>query len=333
LMVFFVFPLHYFVYVLQLPLIKNLFHHYSIFIYQAVKFLIGIFGIDIKTAKILSKINIDFIDLRFMSLWFTFLFIATVLVLVRNLKKKLLYISIGVVLIIILNIGRITFFSLAVYYDYSVMTICIIRKFFHLTLECSLIVLMFILIRSNFSFKKLMIKNFNLEKEYVRNILVAILVCLLVFRGINFFIDLNIIHIRHYLQTGILKIAEYFLVFIGYSPAIAPHHYLRGDNVAIGIGYGCVGVNLMLLFTSIIVISGGRVVYQFIFILIGIVAIYLINVLRISLLYIYSVHGIKIGSFMTLHEVFNFAVYFLVFLMWVLWFNKFWNRGVARTKY
>jgi exosortase/archaeosortase family protein len=333
LLVFFLYPRNYFDYFLQIPFTKNLIHHYSIFIYQAASLLDGLFGIDITSAKIINKIGVDFIDLRYMSLWYTFLFVAIILILVGKPKKKLLYIIIGVFVLVFLNIIRITFLTLALYYDFSEMAVFIVRKLIQLFLECSFIVLIFILIKSNFSFKKLLIKNFSLEKAYVRNVLIAMLVCLLVFRGINFFIDMNIIHIRHYLQTGILKIAEYFLAYIGYSPSIAPRHYLRGDNVAVGIGYVCVGVNLMLLFASIIVISGGRIIYQIIFILFGCAAIYLINVMRISLLYIYAAHGIRIGSFMTVHEIFNFLVYFLVFLMWILWFNKFWNRGIVSTKY
>jgi exosortase/archaeosortase family protein len=333
LLVFFFYPRNYFDYVLQIPLIKNLIHQYSVFLYQAVKFLDGLLGIDISNAKIVSKIDIDFIDLRYMSLWYTFLFIAIVLILVSDQKKKLLYVSIGVLLIILLNILRIAFLTLAVNDDLSVMAIFIVRKLIQLFLECSLVVLIFIFIRSNFSFKKLLIKNFSLERAYIRYVLIAMLVCFLGFMGISFLIDLNIIHIRHYLQTGILKIAGFFLAFIGYSPSIAPRHFLRGDNVAVGIGYVCVGVNLMLLYASVIVISGGRVVHQVLFILFGCAAIYLINVMRISLLYIYAAHGIRLGSFMTVHEIFNFLVYFLVFLMWILWFNKFWNKGIVSTKY
>jgi len=85
---------------------------------------------------------------------------------------------------------------------------------------------------------------------------------------------------------------------------------------------GCNGISVIVLFISFIVAFSGRLKNTLVFIFGGSLIIYLLNVLRVAaltvLLYYYPeqshmIHGV----------LFPLIIYGLVFLLWVIWVNKF----------
>jgi exosortase family protein XrtF len=85
---------------------------------------------------------------------------------------------------------------------------------------------------------------------------------------------------------------------------------------------GCNAVSVIILFISFIVAFSGKFKTTFYFILSGVLLIYILNVIRIALLAVllfkfpeneHILHGV----------FFPLIIYGLVFVLWVIWVNKF----------
>ena len=85
---------------------------------------------------------------------------------------------------------------------------------------------------------------------------------------------------------------------------------------------GCNAVSVMILFASFVVAFNRGFWRTFIFILSGSIGIYVLNVLRISLL---TVGLLRFPEFKeVLHDiVFPIFIYGVVFFLWILWIKKF----------
>ena len=85
---------------------------------------------------------------------------------------------------------------------------------------------------------------------------------------------------------------------------------------------GCNAISIMILFTAFIVAFSGKFLRTFGYILAGILAIHILNVLRIVLLIIGIINYPDYENL--LHGViFPLIIYGFIFLLWVLWINKF----------
>jgi len=87
---------------------------------------------------------------------------------------------------------------------------------------------------------------------------------------------------------------------------------------------GCNSISLIILFVAFIVAFSGAIKATFLFSVFGSILIYVINVLRIAFL-IVMIHKFP-SKIAVLHDlVFPAIIYGLIFLLWVLWVNKFSN--------
>ena len=85
---------------------------------------------------------------------------------------------------------------------------------------------------------------------------------------------------------------------------------------------GCNGLSVIILFSSIVVAFSGKLKQTVLFILIGSLLIHLLNVLRIAMLCVLIYNFPKQEEI--LHGViFPIIIYGFVFLLWVIWVNKF----------
>lgn len=85
---------------------------------------------------------------------------------------------------------------------------------------------------------------------------------------------------------------------------------------------GCNAISVVILFVSFVVAFSGKLKPTFLFILLGILLIYIINVIRIALLVVLAYNFPDYAHF--LHGVFfPLVIYGLVFALWVIWINKF----------
>lgn len=97
--------------------------------------------------------------------------------------------------------------------------------------------------------------------------------------------------------------------------------WFNNQNI-IRIVEGCNAVSVTILFVSFVLAFSGKLKATLFYILFGIVFIYILNVIRIALLTVLLFHFPEKSHF--LHGVlFPLAIYGSVFLLWVVWVNKF----------
>ena len=120
----------------------------------------------------------------------------------------------------------------------------------------------------------------------------------------------------------IFRISASAINFLGYNAKTVPF-YLYGDNVLIFMNKSCLGFTTMFVFASVVFLTGEKKLATWIYILVGIVILNLLNVLRFVLLYSYlSKHGKYLLS-IDIHDIYSGGIYIMVFLLWILWFEKF----------
>ncbi|TDX13909.1 MULTISPECIES: exosortase family protein XrtF [unclassified Flavobacterium] len=85
---------------------------------------------------------------------------------------------------------------------------------------------------------------------------------------------------------------------------------------------GCNAVSVMILFVSFVAAFSGKFKKTFLFIILGLISIYILNVIRIALLTVLLFYFPKQNAF--LHGVlFPLIIYGYVFILWIFWINRF----------
>lgn len=95
----------------------------------------------------------------------------------------------------------------------------------------------------------------------------------------------------------------------------------EGETI-ISVYEGCNGVNVLIIFVAFVLAFGGRVKLMLPFILLGLVAIHVANLVRIVLLY--AVMTRYDALFYFFHKyLFTASLYAVVFGLWVVWVKYF----------
>lgn len=85
----------------------------------------------------------------------------------------------------------------------------------------------------------------------------------------------------------------------------------------------------MLLFTAMVYLTGKNDRTTWMYIILGTILLNIVNVIRFVLLYIYlHKHGAYLLS-IDIHDIYTAGLYIIVFLLWILWFERF---SEIRTK-
>jgi exosortase family protein XrtF len=113
--------------------------------------------------------------------------------------------------------------------------------------------------------------------------------------------------------------------FPSYAEGVA---VLVNGRPTVLIGNPCNGMVLFGIFTGFIIAFPGLVKRKVVFIVIGLMAIYLVNVLRVVALALNHIYSYGTVSF-NHHYTFTFAVYGCIFLLWMYWVKR--GAGPALT--
>ena len=163
-----------------------------------------------------------------------------------------------------------------------------------------------------------LVKKFNLEflEEKLPEIFtIMFLFTLLSNFLLGFFQYSAWINLMFNISAWILNILNY--------PAWVESHLLIGENGSIYMAKGCLGFNTMLLFASIVYITGKHKRNKWLFILGGLILLNITNITRFVLLFIHiQNHGGYVLK-MDVHAMFNYIIYGIVFILWIIWFEKF----------
>ncbi|WP_125723305.1 exosortase family protein XrtF [Flavobacterium ustbae] len=119
----------------------------------------------------------------------------------------------------------------------------------------------------------------------------------------------------------LLKLFNYDIIIQKNSQNPWQDIILNGKYIA-RITEGCNAISVMILFVSFVMAFSGSFKKTSLFIILGIISIYILNVTRISLLIVLVYNFPQYTQF--LHGTFfPLMIYGYVFILWILWINRF----------
>lgn len=136
--------------------------------------------------------------------------------------------------------------------------------------------------------------------------------------------------VDHIISENITYFICYALDLLGYNPHYSVANkagetfiYLSGSTFPIiRVGSSCNGFELLVLFTIFIISYPGRLLLKIPFIIGGLVVIHFFNIFRNLVLTLMTIHHSSL--FDLFHRyVFIFMVYGVIFILWMIWANKF----------
>jgi exosortase/archaeosortase family protein len=140
-------------------------------------------------------------------------------------------------------------------------------------------------------------------------------------------------HLSKFLMVGAQKVLALFgfvsTVFFSHEF----YHYgvfalqIEGGN-AVFIGFSCLGIGLVWLYSSLIIAPSGPWKWKLVFVIAGILLIQLMNILRFSFLAwllrdqsMIAFKTYRIDGLLTFnhHDIFNFVIYVVIFIIFIIW--------------
>ena len=120
------------------------------------------------------------------------------------------------------------------------------------------------------------------------------------------------------------KTSTELLNLLGFDASyqVLAHTVYLGSLSCVSVGAPCNGLALFALFASFILATPVSIKPKLIFIPLGIIVIFLLNVIRISALTLnvkYYPESVDFNH----HYLFTFIVYGVTFWIWIIWVNKF----------
>lgn len=122
---------------------------------------------------------------------------------------------------------------------------------------------------------------------------------------------------------------------LGFSPELVASGntanliFINGIGTpAVRVESGCDGLDLMVLFLIFIVVFSGKQKAKLWFIPAGILAIHVVNIIRITILAIINNYDSELMQFNHKYT-FTVVVYVFIFVLWYVWINKF--SGLKKT--
>jgi exosortase/archaeosortase family protein len=110
--------------------------------------------------------------------------------------------------------------------------------------------------------------------------------------------------------------------------SIVGSHVLTGEKGSLSMLKSCLGLNTMLLFASLVFITGENSLTSWIYIVSGLVILNIANIIRLVLLFMHiQKHGTYVGL-VDYHDLYDYLIYGIVFTLWVIWFEKFSPPGI-----
>jgi len=120
----------------------------------------------------------------------------------------------------------------------------------------------------------------------------------------------------------IFTISQKILTLFGYDAFVEPF-LLVGNNGSIYMAKYCLGFKIMYLFAAIIYMTGRHDFTRWIYIFAGLIFLNFVNILRFVFLFIHIQKNSGYVFAIDLHDLYNYIIYSMVFILWVIWFECF----------
>lgn len=126
--------------------------------------------------------------------------------------------------------------------------------------------------------------------------------------------------IKNSLASFLLHISQKILLFLDFDVFIAGRKISNGLTW-VGIGDPCIGINISIVFAAFILTTRTHFWAKTLYAIGGILFIFLLNAIRITLLFAYIKEaGSNTEVVHKHHDMYNFAIYLIVIVLWFFWF-------------
>ncbi|HEC44120.1 MAG TPA: hypothetical protein ENI20_14955 [Bacteroides sp.] len=164
-------------------------------------------------------------------------------------------------------------------------------------------------------FSRIKINPVFLEKKLPAIIIIIFIYALMSKFFLGIFQYTSWINFLFHSSAGILKLFNY--------PVYVESHNLIGENGSIYMAKSCLGLNTMMLFAAIVIITAKNTRIKWLYIVFGVIFLNIVNIIRFVLLFIHiQKHGDYVLS-MDVHDMYNYVIYGIVFILWIFWFEKY----------
>lgn len=167
-------------------------------------------------------------------------------------------------------------------------------------------------------------------KSVVKFIVTFLLVYLVLTVTYKTYLDYSTGHKTHtdYLTNLVAKQSKALINVMGYDAQVAQHDQessvkliLNGKYVA-RVVEGCNSISVIILFVSFIIAFAGKFKTTIFYLLSGSVLIYAVNIIRVAILSI-GLYNYPWRKEILHTVIFPLIIYGIVFLLWMLWVNRF----------
>jgi exosortase/archaeosortase family protein len=119
----------------------------------------------------------------------------------------------------------------------------------------------------------------------------------------------------------LLSVTKFAVSLLGYRSTI-DGPYLIGDGGTLFMAKWCLGFLTMFVFASLIYITGKENKAKWVYIISGLVFLHIVNIIRLATLYIFVQNNdSQLAS--DHHDIYNLIFYAIIFILWIIWFEKF----------
>lgn len=131
-----------------------------------------------------------------------------------------------------------------------------------------------------------------------------------------------------YMTHTVAKQAESLLGSFGYQAELLPHEdepsmkIIINDKYVARIIEGCNSISVIILFVSFIIAFSGKFKITVLYLFVGSVLIYIVNLLRIVILSV-GLYNYPWRQDILHTVIFPAIIYGMVFLLWIVWVNRF----------
>lgn len=138
-------------------------------------------------------------------------------------------------------------------------------------------------------------------------------------------IDDIYVYILNKFVLVLLAASKFFVELFGFEVVTFGKTIKIIDNfqaAGVYLDRGCMGRNVMLAYAALIAVFPGKIKHKFWYIPMGLIIITIVNILRISGLAI-TAYCCPEYSDINHYLVFKIIAWIVIFLLWVIWFNRF----------
>lgn len=159
--------------------------------------------------------------------------------------------------------------------------------------------------------------NFILTNLKINEILSVLFILILLNNFIVPFFEFNL-YTNFYLHA-----TKSLSHVIGLSSQIDGDYLIGSAGGTLFIAKWCLGINSLFIFAAMVFLTRKSTKTFLIFSILGIIFLHILNIIRLTLLLIFVQKHNDNELIMEHHDLYNIVVYLVIFILWILWFEKF----------